>query len=101
MSWLPWVVGVVVLVGAGFGAVYVPRVRAREVERRTAWSAARAAIGAAAVSRDAVSRVVPAADELFARAESLSAHGGGVGAADDATDCAERADRLWREAAGE
>lgn len=101
MSWLPWVVGVVVLVGAGFAATYVPRVRSRGVARRTAWSAARAAMASAEVSRDAAPGEVAAADELFARAESLAALGGGVAAADEAAECAARADRLWREAAGE
>ncbi|MFC4852137.1 DUF6403 family protein [Actinophytocola glycyrrhizae] len=95
-----WVVGVVLLVVAGFGAVYLPRTRARALRLRTAWSAARAAIDSAAVSRDATSADVPEADDLFARAELLAANGGGEAAADEAADCAERADRLWQEAAG-
>lgn len=89
------------LVGAGFVAVYVPRMRGRDVERRTAWSAARAALAAAAVSRDAASHAVPEADDLFERAELLAAHHGGVAAATEAADWATRADRLWRAAAGE
>jgi hypothetical protein len=93
-----WVVGVVVLVAAGFVATYVPRARARALRQRTAWSAARAAIASAAVSRDAAVEDVPAAGDLFARAELLAANGGGVAAAEEAADCAERADRLWREA---
>ncbi len=97
MIWV-WVVGVVLLVVAGFAATYLPRARARALRQRTAWSAARAAIASAAVSRDAASRDVPDADELFARAELLVAGGGGEDAADEAADCAERADRLWREA---
>lgn len=100
MSWLAWVLGTVVLVGAGFGAAYLPRVRARQLYRRTAWSAARSAIESAAVSRDAVIGEVAAAEELFARAESLAAGGGGVAAAAAAEDCAARADRLWQEASG-
>lgn len=98
MIWL-WVVGVVLLVAAGFGAVYLPRTRSRSLRRRTAWSAARAAIDSAAVSRDAAAADVPAAEELLTRAELLAASGGGVAAAEEAADCAERADRLWQEAA--
>lgn len=93
-----WVVGVVVLVVAGFAAAYLPRRRARALRQRTAWSAARAAIASAAVSRDAAPDDVPAAEDLFARAELLAAHGGGVAVAEEAADCAERADQLWREA---
>lgn len=99
MVWL-WVVGVVVLVAAGFVVTYVPRARARGVRRRTAWSAARAAIDSACVSRDAAPEV-PEADELLARAELLAAHRGGVAAAAEAADCAARADRRYREAAGD
>lgn len=87
------------LVVAGYGAVYLPRARSRSLLRRTAWSTARAAIAGAAVSRDAAPGDVPAAEELFVRAELLAATGGGVAAAEEAVDCAERADRLWREAA--
>lgn len=101
MSWLPWVLGVAVLAAAGFGAAYLPRRRARNLQDRTAWSTARAALDSAAISRDATAHHVPAADELFARAELLVAGHGGTAAAAEAADCAERADRLWREAAGE
>jgi hypothetical protein len=94
-----WVVGVALLVAAGFAATFVPRARSRDRGRRTAWSAARAAIDSAAISRDAVLRDVPAAAELFTRAELLAAGGGGTAAAREAADCAERADRMWREAA--
>jgi hypothetical protein len=94
-----WVVGVVLLVAAGFAAAYLPRTRARALRQRTAWSAARAAIASAALSRDAAPEDVPEAEDLFARAELLAAHGGGVAAADEAADCAARADRLWQEAA--
>lgn len=97
MIWV-WVVGVVLLVAAGFAATYLPRARARALRQRTAWSAARAAIASAAVSRDAAVADVPEAGDLFARAELLAANGGGVTAAEEAADCAERADRLWREA---
>ncbi len=100
MTWLIWVAGAVVLAAAGFGAAYLPRMRARDLHRRTAWSTARAALDSAAVSRDAAARTVPAADDLFARAELLVAGQGGPGAAEEAADCAARADRLWREAAG-
>ncbi|MBB4905185.1 DUF6403 family protein [Actinophytocola algeriensis] len=97
MIWV-WVVGIVLLVVAGFAAAYLPRARARALRQRTAWSAARAAIASAAISRDAVPDDVPEAGDLFARAELLVANGGGVAAAEEAADCAERADRLWREA---
>lgn len=100
MGWVPWVVGVVLLVVAGFAGAYLPRVRARGLDGRVAWSAARAAIGGAAVSRDAAPHEVAEADELLARAELLAAARGGVVAAREAVDCATRADRLWREAAG-
>ena len=98
MIWV-WIVGAVLLVAAGFAAMYLPRARARALRQRTAWSAARAAIDSAAVSRDAAPGDVPEAEDLFARAELLAANGGGVAAAEEAGDCAERADRLWREAA--
>ena len=97
MIWL-WVVGVVLLVAAGFGAVYLPRTRSRSLRRRTAWSAARAAITSATISRDAAPHDVARADELLARAESLT---GGLAAAQEAADCATEADRLYREDAGD
>ncbi|MFL6118080.1 DUF6403 family protein [Actinophytocola sp.] len=87
--------------GAGFGAAYLPRARAGDSARRTAWSAARAAIDSATVSRDAAPRDLPHADELLTRAELLAASRGGVAAAEEAADCAARADRLYREAGGE
>jgi hypothetical protein len=101
VSWLPWVSGAVLLVLAGFGVAYLPRMRSRAAHTRAAWSAARAAIDSAAISRDAAPHDVPAADDLLSRAESLAAGRGGAAAADEAADCAERADRMWREAAGE
>lgn len=94
-----WVAGAVLLVAAGFAAAYLPRTRARTLRRRTAWSAARAAIASAAISRDAAPDDVAEAEDLFAHAELLAANGGGLAAAEEAADCAERADRLWREAA--
>lgn len=100
MTWMVWVAGAVVLVGAGFGAAYLPRRRGLDLRRRTAWSAARAAVDSAVVSRDATTRDVPEADDLLARAELLVAGHGGPRAATEAAGCAERADRLWREAAG-
>jgi hypothetical protein len=100
VGWLVWVVGVVVLAGAGFGVVYLPGARARGLRRRTAWSAARAAIESAVISRDAAPSA-PEADDLLARAEFLVAQRGGRAAADEAAGCAGRADRLYREAAGE
>lgn len=101
MTWLVWVVGAVVLVAAGFGAAYLPRARDRDERAGTGWSAARAAVASASVSREAAAREVPEADDLFARAELLIAGQGGPDAAAEATDCATRADRLWREAAGD
>lgn len=100
MGWLVWVAGATVLVGAGFGAAYLPRTRARAEQVRVAWSDARAAVDSAAISRDATTDIVPQAEELLTRAELLVAHGGGVAAATEAARCATRADRLWRTAAG-
>ncbi len=99
MSWLPWVLGVVILVAAGFGAVYLPRRRARGLDERTAWADARAALDSAAISRDAAPLEVPVADDLYTRAELLIAGRGSVLAAGEATALAEKADRLWRGAA--
>lgn len=101
MTWLPWVLGVVVLAAAGFGAAYLPRQRAGDRQQRTAWAAARAALDSAAISRDATQHDLAAANDLYARAELLIAGQGGVAAAEEATDCAERADRMWQEATGE
>jgi len=97
-SWPIWAVGVVLLAGAGFAAVVVPRWRAGEVHRRVAWSAARAAIGTATVSRDACPLPVAEAEQLLARAELIAARRGGRAAAQTAADHAQRADRLWRAA---
>ena len=96
--WLIWLIGIVLVFLAGFGAVLLPRRRADAADRRTAWSAARAAIDTAAVSRDAAAGRVAEADQLLARAESLAADRGGRAAAETAADCARRADRLWRSA---
>ncbi|MBK1783589.1 DUF6403 family protein [Prauserella cavernicola] len=97
-SWLIWLVGGVVLVAAGVASTLLPRLRARDLRRRTAWSTARAAIDSASVSRDACQDQVAEAEQLLARAESIAADRGGAGAADEAAALAERADRLWREA---
>ncbi len=99
MTWFIWVAGAVVLAAAAFGAVYLPQ-RGRGLERRTAWSVARAAVDSAAISRDAAPHLVPEAEDLFARARLLVAVGGESGAAAEAAECAARADRLWRWAAG-
>jgi uncharacterized protein DUF6403 len=99
MTWVVWVLGAVVLVGAGVGATYLPRARERDLRRRGAWSAARAAVDSATVSRDAAGHAVPDADDLLTRAELLVAGHGGARAAAEALDCAERADRMWRAAA--
>jgi hypothetical protein len=92
-----WVVGALLLVVAAFGVGYLPRTRSRALRQRTAWSAARAAIDSATISRDAAGHDVPAAEDLLARAELLAAGRGGVVAAEEAADCAQRADRMWRE----
>ncbi|MET1075775.1 MAG: DUF6403 family protein [Umezawaea sp.] len=95
---LVWIIGAVVLVAAGFGAVVLPWWRARDEERRVAWSAARAAIDSAGVSRDASMSRVDEAERLLAKAEAIAADRGGTAAARTASECAYRADRLWREA---
>lgn len=97
-SWPIWLVGAVLLVGAGFAAVALPRLRAAALHRRTAWSAARAAIGTAGVSRDACPVTVAEAEHLLSRAELIAARRGGPTAAQAAADCARQADRLWRAA---
>ena len=93
-----WLIGIALAFAAGFATVLVPRRRASALDRRTAWSAARAAIDTAAVSRDAAPARVAEAEQLLARAESIAAGHGGRAAADQAADCAQRADRLWRAA---
>jgi hypothetical protein len=93
-----WLVGVLVLVVAGFAAVLVPHRRAVTERRRTAWSDARAAIGTASVSRDASPVRVPEAEQLLTRAELVEARRGGAAAAADAAGLARRADELWRAA---
>ncbi|UQU67891.1 DUF6403 family protein [Couchioplanes caeruleus] len=97
MGWV-WAVGGVVLLGAGFLVAAVPRLRATALERRTEWSAARAGIATAAVSRDACAGRVPEAEALLARAEAITAGRGGATAAREAAGLAHRADLLWREA---
>lgn len=99
MTWVVWVLAAVVLAAAGFGVVAVPRWRDRDLRRRTAWSAARAAIDSAAVSRDAAAAPLPEAEQLLTRAETIAAAHGGPRAARAAEDHARRADALWRAAA--
>ncbi|MCT2585704.1 DUF6403 family protein [Actinophytocola gossypii] len=101
MTWLIWVFGTLLLLAAGFGATYLPRRRARDLADRTAWSSARAAIESAEVSRDACPDGVVEAERLLALAAGLAAAGGGAAVADEAREHAERADHLWRAAAGE
>jgi len=98
MGWV-WPFGVVVLLGSGFVAAAVPRLRAAALRRRTAWSAAHAAIAAAGVSRDACAAGVAEAEGLLTRAETIAAGRGGAPAAERAEELARRADALWREAA--
>jgi hypothetical protein len=99
MTWLVWVVGAVVVAAAGGGVVALPWLRDRDLRRRTAWSAARAAIDSAAVSRDAASAPQPEAEQLLTRAETIAAAHGGPRAARAAQDHARRADALWQAAA--
>ncbi|MCW4354699.1 DUF6403 family protein [Hoyosella sp. YIM 151337] len=99
VEWILAAVGTAVIVAAGFGAAYAPRMREHALRRRTAWSAARSAVDSAAVSRDAARRSIAEAEELFHRAELLVAAQGGVEAALEAKECAARADRLWQAAA--
>lgn len=94
--WVIWLTGGVLLVAAGTAAGLVPRWRAREHDRRVAWSAARAAIDSAQVSRDAAAHPVAEAERLMRQAELVAAAGGGADAARLAARYAERADRLWR-----
>ena len=96
LSWLIWLIGFALVFAAGFATVLVPRRRASARDRQTAWSAARAAIDTASVSRDAAPARVAEAEQLLARAESIAAARGGRAAADQAADCAQQADRLWR-----
>ncbi|XTZ13175.1 DUF6403 family protein [Micromonospora echinospora] len=99
--WLIWLTGGVLLVAAGAAATLVPRWRTRERDRRVAWSAARAAIDSATVSRDAAPRRVAEAELLMGRAELIAAGRGGADAARLATRYAEQADRLWRAGHGD
>ena len=99
MTWVVWVLAAVVAAVAGFGVVAVPRWRDRDLRRRTAWSAARAAIDSAAVSRDAAAAPLPEAEQLLTRAETIAGAHGGARAAQAAEDHARRADALWRAAA--
>jgi len=99
VSWVIWLAGALLLVGAGFATAYVPRRRAADLRARVAWSTARAAIDSATISRDACRADLPEADDLLHRAESLASASGGADAADEAAECARRADRLWRAAA--
>lgn len=99
-SWPVWVVGVLLLAGAGFAAAYLPRRRLRADERRTAWAEARAAIEVAGISRDASTARIDEAERLLVRAETIAADRGGPDAAREAANCARRADRLWRAAGG-
>lgn len=97
-SWLVWFGGGGILLAAGFTAALLPRHRARQQDRRISWSTARAAIGAAAVSRDAAPRPVPEAEQMLARAQALAADRGGRTAARTAAEYARRADQLWQAA---
>jgi hypothetical protein len=100
-SWWGWLLGVAVLALAGFATSYLPRRRAQARARSTAWSAARAAIETAGISRDAAPVDVPQAEQLLQTAELIAARHGGKDAAENATCYARQADELWRKAAGE
>ncbi|WP_033288192.1 DUF6403 family protein [Amycolatopsis jejuensis] len=99
-SWPIWVLAALVLVAAGVAAVAIPRWRDRQLQVRTAWSAARAAVESATVSRDAAAARQPEAEQLLARAETLVASHGGTRAAKAALAQAQQADELWRAARG-
>ncbi|MEU8820547.1 DUF6403 family protein [Actinoplanes sp. NPDC048796] len=97
--WWIWGAGGVVLFVSGFAVVAGPRRRQRATERRVAWSAARAAIATAAVSRDAAGTRAERdaeATELLRRAEAIAAARGGPDAAHEATELARAAERMWR-----
>ena len=97
--WFLWPAGAVVLGLAGFLASLLPARRAEAAAKRTAWSAAQAAIRSAGVSRDAAAAPVPEAERLLMRAELLAARHGGPEVAAGAADCARQADEMWRAAA--
>ncbi|MEU5695137.1 DUF6403 family protein [Actinosynnema sp. NPDC020468] len=97
MDWLVWVVGGLVLVGAGFGAAFGPGVRAAARAREQAWVLARGAVEVAEVGRDASTAAVPRAEELLSQAQALVACGGGARVARRATGFARAAERAWRE----
>jgi hypothetical protein len=97
--WLTWPSGAAVLAIAGYVTSLLPRRRARALARRTAWSAAHAAIETAGVSRDAAPVPVPEAEQLLLRAELIAAQRGGPEAAGSAARYARQADQLWRAAA--
>lgn len=100
-TWPIWLAGIVVLVAAGVVATFVPQARRRRQRRDEAWAAARSAIEAATIRRDACVVTVPEADDLLARAEAIAAEGGGADLAERAERDARRAGKLWREAVGE
>lgn len=100
MTWVVWVLAAVVIAVAGAGVVAWPWWRDRDLRRRTAWSAARAAIDSAAVSRDAAAGPLPEAEQALTRAETIAAAHGGERAARAARDHARRADALWQAARG-
>ncbi|RGC66137.1 hypothetical protein C5N14_25205 [Micromonospora sp. MW-13] len=74
-----WLVGGLLLVGAGFVTALLPWWRARAQAHRTAWSTARAEIDSAAVTRDAAASRVPEAEQLLTRAELIAGGRGGTG----------------------
>ena len=95
--WLVWLIGGVLLLGAGGAAAAVPRWRDRAATRQEAWALAHAAMESAGISRDAATTPVAEAEQLLARAETLAAARGGRSAADAAAGYARRADALWQE----
>ncbi len=100
-NWPIWLIGCIVLLGAGFATALIPRYRARTYTQKNAWSAAHAAIDSATISRDASTIRIPEAEQLLSRAEGISAARGGRDAARTATEYAERANRLWQAATGD
>lgn len=97
--WLVWVIGVALLLAAGFVTAFVPRWRARAHARAVAWATVRVAIESARVSRDTAAVPVTKAEHLLARAEAIAANRGGLSAATAAAGYAQRARDLWRAAA--
>lgn len=97
MDWKGWLVGIVILVAAGFLLEYQRRRRPARTSRAEAESLAAAAISAAQISKDAAPQPDEEAAELLRRAELLLADSTGPQAARTATELARQADQRWRQ----